>query len=238
MIAAIDSGNSAVKLGIFDQQKLIYVNYSAQVETIPGLLRNHPVHRVIISDVAGKKNDLVSALGNSAKILHVRHDLKFPFHIRYGSPETLGTDRISSVAGAWDRYGGSDILVINAGTCITYDLIDKEGNYLGGGISPGIDLRLKSLHAFTASLPDVLNNGDYVLIGDDTESSIRGGTIGGAVEEIYGMIGRYRIYYPDLKTVMCGGSSAFFESKIKGTIFVHPELVLWGLRVIAEHNEI
>ena len=142
------------------------------------------------------------------------------------------------MAGAWDQYGGSDILVINAGTCITYDFIDKEGNYLGGGISPGIDLRLKSLHDFTANLPDVRNNADYVLIGTDTESSIRSGTIGGAVEEIYGMIGRYRIYYPDLKIVMCGGSSAFFESKIKGTIFVHPELVLRGLRVIAEHNEI
>ncbi len=238
MIAAIDSGNSSVKLGIFEHRKLIYVNYSVSVPEIPAILENFRVARAIISDVAGKNDDLVSALPEGTPVLIVRHDLRFPFSINYATPETLGTDRISAVAGAWDAYGPSDILVINCGTCITYDIIDKGGNYKGGGISPGIILRLRSLHQFTAGLPEVPVIRDFPLVGTDTVSSIHSGTLGGAVAEINGMIERYLIYYPDLKIVMSGGFSEFFESKIKGTIFVNPELVLWGLRVIAQHNEI
>jgi type III pantothenate kinase len=238
MLAAIDSGNSSIKIGIFNEGKLESIANSVSILEIPGIIKINKVDKIIISDTGGHNQALSSMLSSTNKVLYVSSGLRFPFTIRYNTPETLGTDRISAIAGAWNRYAGSDILVIDAGTCITYDFIDREGNYWGGGISPGIDMRLKSLHSSTANLPEVKLSDDFDLTGKDTRSSILSGTLGGIVSELNGMIETYRRKHPGIRVVLCGGSSGFFESKIKDSIFVVPDLVLWGLWIISENNEI
>jgi type III pantothenate kinase len=238
MIAAIDSGNSSVKLGIFKEGVLIKTFNSVANTDIPSILRSYPFKKIIISDVGGKKEELISMMPENARLIIMNHELNFEFTIKYKTPQTLGTDRLAGIAGAWNKYGPSNILVVDIGTCVTYDFIDHLGNYWGGGISPGIDLRIKSLHAFTSNLPLVIPQGRFKLFGNDTDSSIQSGTVGGIVAEINGMMECYREKYSSLKIVICGGSSGFFESKIKGPIFVFPGLVLWGLCIIAIHNEI
>jgi type III pantothenate kinase len=238
MIAAIDSGNSHIKLGIFDKAKLIKSYNSVDEGAIAGILSGDQVKRVVISDVGGRLDRLVEELSGKIPVLSVQAGLKFPFRISYKTPETLGTDRIAAVAGAWDKFGPADILVIDTGSCITYDFIDHEGNYHGGGISPGIAMRLKSLHTFTAGLPEIEPQDDFGLLGTDTRSSMINGTVGGVVEEIKGLIKNFQHNNPGIKTVLCGGNAVFFESRLKGTIFVVPGLVLYGLVVISGYNEI
>lgn len=237
MIAAIDSGNSGIKLGIFEKGALIKHYNSVSVPELKDILTGSAVNEAVISDVGGNKEKIILSIPEKCKMLIVGADLKFPFKISYHTPETLGTDRIAAIAGAWDKFGPSDILAIDIGTCITYDFINKEGIYCGGGISPGIEMRLKALSHFTASLPSVQPVTDYPLFGTDTKSSIISGTLGGAESEIKGIVERFRKTYGDLKVVLCGGGAGFFESKLKGSIFVVPELVLWGLVVISSYNE-
>jgi type III pantothenate kinase len=133
-------------------------------------------------------------------------------------------------------FPNSNILVIDAGTCITYDFIDKNGVYQGGAISPGINLKLKALNTFTQKLPLIEFKNEFVLIGQTTEESILSGVLNGTIAEIEGIIGYYSHSFSDLKTIICGGASNFFESKIKAPIFVVPELVLIGLNRILQYN--
>jgi len=238
MLAAIDSGNSSIKLGIFNEGLLVSVTNSVSIHEIPAIIKKYSVKKIIISDTGGNKQALSAVLSSEKVVLFVNPEMRLPFKIRYNTQESLGADRISAIAGAWNRHAFSDILVIDAGTCITYDFIDKEGNYWGGGISPGIDMRLKALHSFTANLPEIKQSDNFFLIGSDTRSSILSGTLGGIVSELNGMIENYRKQYPDLKVILCGGSSGFFECKIKDSIFIIPDLLLWGLWVISENNEI
>jgi type III pantothenate kinase len=238
MLAAIDSGNSSIKLGIFIDGRLVSITNSVSIHEIPEIIKRNQINKIILSDTGGRLEKIITALSSHGQVMIVTPLIKLPFRIRYNTPDSLGTDRISAVAGAWNRYAFSDILVIDAGTCITYDFIDREGNYWGGGISPGVDMRLKSLNSFTAKLPEVNVSDNYDLVGRDTTASILSGTIGGIVEELKGMIENYRRIYPEIKIILCGGSSGFFESKIKDSIFVIPDLVLWGLWAISEKNEI
>jgi len=238
MIAAIDSGNTHIKLGIFDKAKLMKSYNSVDTGTVIKIIQEEQAGRVVISDVGNRLQHLEIGLSGKIPVLRIHSDLKFPFNIAYKTPRTLGTDRIAAVAGAWDKLGPADILVVDTGTCITYDFIDRSGNYLGGGISPGIDMRLRALHAFTAGLPEIGLTLDYNLLGTDTHSSIINGTVGGVVEEVKGLIRNFQHNNSDLKIVLCGGNAVFFESKLKGTIFVVPGLVLYGLAVIAGYNEI
>jgi type III pantothenate kinase len=238
MLAAIDSGNSSLKIGIFSEGKLLTILNPQNTGDIRDMIRQFPVHKIVISDVAGRKESILTAIPGGIPRLVVSHELRLPFTIRYRTPETLGADRIAAVAGARDEFRNTDILIVDAGTCITYDLLEENGDYLGGGISPGIGLRLKALHDFTANLPDIEVNEHYELIGTDTAGSMRSGTIGGIVRELDGMIEQYRFRYPGLKVLMTGGAAGFFENELKGPIFVVPGLVLNGLRVIAECNEV
>jgi type III pantothenate kinase len=238
MIAAIDSGNSHIKLGIFNKSKLIKSYNSVMAGDLIKILKEEPVSRVILSDVGGNLVHLAEELEGSIPVLKVHAGLNFRFRINYKTPETLGTDRIAAVAGAWEKFGPADILVIDTGSCITYDLIDHSGNYNGGGISPGIAMRLKALHDYTSGLPEIEPDTEYDLLGLDTKSSIINGTVGGAVEEIKGLIKNLQHNNPGIKTVLCGGNAVFFESRLKGTIFVVPGLVLYGLVVISGYNEI
>jgi type III pantothenate kinase len=182
-------------------------------------------------------NEIVSWIKASKKIL-LNHLLPLPIQINYKTPETLGVDRIAAVCGAIDIFPNRSSLVIDAGTAITYDFIDGHGNYEGGAISPGIEMRFEALHTFTERLPLVTKNGDLTLIGNSTETCIRSGVLNGVVAEMEGIINNYKQLYPDLGVVLCGGNSFFFENRLKPTIFATPDLVLSGLNRILLHNAV
>ncbi|MCL4147183.1 UNVERIFIED_CONTAM: hypothetical protein GTU68_066929, partial [Idotea baltica] len=159
-----------------------------------------------------------------------------PVKSTYQSPKTLGVDRAAAAVGANFLYPNNNCLVIDLGTCITYDLIDASGIHRGGGISPGIEMRLKSMHKFTSKLPIVNVKGTPELIGKTTADCMRSGSIWGTIAELEGIIARYRHFYNNLTIIICGGDTFFFESKIKDHIFANPNLVLIGLNQILRFN--
>jgi type III pantothenate kinase len=168
--------------------------------------------------------------------IELDHLTPVPLTIDYKTPETLGRDRIALVAGAAAMYPGKNVLAIDAGSCITYDLVTSAGHYLGGAISPGIDMRLKALNTFTGKLPLVQQQDFYRLIGNTTTTSILSGVINGTVEEVKGIIGHYRSEFENLKVILTGGGQEFLLNKIKSDIFAVPDLLLMGLNKILDHN--
>jgi type III pantothenate kinase len=164
------------------------------------------------------------------------HNTTVPIINNYGSPETLGKDRLAGVIGAKHWMPNSNILVIDAGTAITYDLVTANGEFLGGGISPGIAMRYKALHTFTGRLPLLDYYGDAELIGTDTASSIHSGVLNGAVAEMEGIIKGYQPLYPGLKIILTGGDHNYFDKRLKIKTFAALNLVLEGLNLILNFN--
>lgn len=231
MNLAIDSGNSYTKLAFFEKGKLIkldsYPNELFETTKIP------PADYTIISSVSEidfhyceKQNNCI-LLNNSTEL---------PVNISYETPETLGTDRIAAVVGAKQKFPEHSCLVVNAGTCITMDFIDREGTYIGGSISPGINLRFKALNSFTARLPLLGSREQTGLTGKSTKDAILSGVLNGVIHEVQGIINEYKEIYTDCTIILTGGDLNFFERNLKGSIFVLPELVLIGLNTILEYN--
>lgn len=164
------------------------------------------------------------------------HQTPLPLKINYQSPATLGVDRIAAATGSTVLFKGGNNLVIDIGTCITYDMVDSDSVYHGGGISPGVDMRLKAMHKFTSGLPLVAVKGMPELIGKTTRECMLSGVIHGTVAELEGIILRYRQFFEQLNIIICGGGAIFFESKIKDDIFAVPNLVLVGLNHILRYN--
>jgi type III pantothenate kinase len=162
--------------------------------------------------------------------------LPVPVTNGYATPETLGMDRLAAVVGATALHPGRPCLVVDLGTCITYDLVDAAGYYHGGGISPGLRMRFRAMHTFTARLPLIEPEPHAALIGTSTRTAMQSGVVNGLVAELEGMMSRYGAQFPPLTTILCGGDALFFETQLKGIIFVVPELVLLGLNRILLYN--
>jgi type III pantothenate kinase len=156
----------------------------------------------------------------------------------YKTPDTLGKDRLAGIVAAHSLYVKENVLVIDAGTCITYDLITTKGEYYGGSISPGLNMRFKALHTFTEKLPLVSLLNFEELIGTDTNTSILSGVINGLIAETDAIIERYKELYSALKIIICGGDAQFLVDRLKNSIFAVPELVLIGLNEILDYNEL
>lgn len=236
MNLVIDYGNSSVKVGIFDQHRLEKQYAFSTAEDLKTFLENFSAVNFIISSVTQ------DAMMVSAWAIHVKRkyildsSLPLPVKIKYATPNTLGMDRIAGVCGAHQQFPGAHCLVIDAGTCITYDFLDREGNFLGGGISPGLMMRFQAVHTFTAKLPLVSPVEKVSLIGNSTETCIQSGVINGLLEELNGIIRLYHEKFEGLRVILCGGDARFFENKLKGSIFAVPELVLSGLNSILIYN--
>ena len=237
MNLVIDSGNTRFKAATFSGTHLEKKYSFLNGEELKDFLNHHTFDNAIVSSVSLDGNEMLGWIKASRKKL-LTHLLPLPIQIKYKTPETLGVDRIAAVCGAIDIFHDKNSLVIDAGTAITYDFIDSHGNYEGGAISPGIEMRFESLHTFTERLPLVTKTGDLLLIGNSTETCIRSGVLNGAVAEVDGIIANYKQLYPDLGVVLCGGDSFFFENKLKPTIFAAPDLVLSGLNRILLHNAV
>lgn len=241
MNLCIDQGNSSTKVGVFNQSELIetfiYVQFT--LDEISFLKSNFSIDNCIFSCVVAENKDLIDELRSSFNFfIELSHNTEIPIVNRYATPETLGKDRLAAVIGASTLKPDSEILVIDAGTAITYDFIDSKSIYWGGNIAPGLNLRLRALHEFTQKLPLVEHDTekDYSLFGDSTNSAILSGAIYGIIFEIDGYINTLKIKYPQLSVFLTGGSTFYFDTKLKNAIFAERNLVLIGLNRILQYN--
>ena len=236
MNLVIDSGNSAAKVGIFDHHALIEKRVFIALEELKNFMEQNYFGNLIISSVKADPNLIASWASKPDKTFILKKDLSLPVRNLYGTPDTLGMDRLAAVCGGHELFPSNNCLVIDAGTCITFDFLDRDGNYHGGSISPGLSMRFRAVHTFTAKLPLVSAKPGVKLIGDSTEAAIQSGVVNGMLAEIEGIIRRYREKFSDLKVILCGGDAGFFENQLKASIFASPELVLIGLNSILTYN--
>lgn len=237
MHLVIDIGNTLTKALVFDDGVPLGEPMSGPTgsEFILQLMDIHAGHRIAIACVAELDPDVRSVIRERG-LLTVDGRTPLPIINGYASPDTLGADRICAAVGARSHFPGSTVLAIDMGTCITYELVTAQGEYLGGGISPGMRMRFRALAEFTGKLPRVEAAADFPLIGTDTASSIRSGVQNGIRLEIDGIISSHLEQYPDLRTVGTGGDLPYFERLSKRPIFADPILVLRGLHEILLHN--
>lgn len=238
----IDIGNTRIKTAVFDSNVLI--EYKAfdylLVCDAEFILRNFSKIRHCIVCSTGKFDaELQEYLANTfPDLIYLTGNSKLPFTNHYKTKETQGPDRIAAIAGAQYLYPNSDILIIDAGTAITYDFIDKSGNYSGGNIAPGLQMRFKALHTFTEKLPLLELSAQDSILGNDTQSAIINGVQNGLIFEVEGYIEKLNVKFPELKVIITGGDAEFLANKIKYPIFADQHLVLKGLNRILQHNAI
>ena len=230
----IDIGNTLVKYAIFssDEIVIIYKKNDVEISFMQELIQKHNVNDVIISSVRDKVDG-----DFGIKTLYLNHLTPLPITINYETPETLGNDRIANIVAASVLYPNKNILIIDAGTCITIDFIDQNKEYQGGRISPGIEMRYKSLHKYTSNLPKLTISNTAQQIGKDTNSSIVSGVEKGVVAEIETIIDDFKNENEDLFVILTGGDTFFFENTLKNSIFADQNLVLKGLNEILKYNE-
>lgn len=241
MNLVIDIGNTQAKLAVFDKDTVVHYERTKNLNLSDyyNFRKNAPPYdAAVLSSVGIYDPDVRAELGKLPVFIELNEKTPLPVKNSYRTPETLGKDRLAAAAGAAGMFSGKDLLVIDAGTCITIDFIDKKGVYYGGSISPGIEMRFKALHTFTTQLP-LVNRVDRVPVtGRSTSESIASGILNGIIGEIDGMISHYVSEYPDLKVIITGGDAEYFDKRLKNNIFALPKLVLIGLNRILEYNRL
>ncbi|MBT3647533.1 MAG: type III pantothenate kinase [Flavobacteriales bacterium] len=234
----IDVGNTRIKAGVFDGDELIEV-HTEKLNTIDVLIEKIAPGRDWSAAIASVSVELskVNFLSDLKSVLHVNHKTPLPIESNYETPESLGIDRICGVVAANIKFPNQNCLVIDIGTCITYDVIDDQGYYQGGGISPGFEMRLKAMNHFTQRLPLVNPTSEFPSLGQSTEGSLLFGAGRGMAAEINGIINTFKADYQGLKVILTGGGSANFEPHLENPIFAAPNLILKGLNNILLHNQ-
>ncbi|AZQ63241.1 type III pantothenate kinase [Flammeovirga pectinis] len=234
---SIDIGNTLMKVGFFKGNELIDVSVFQDNVKLFEALEDFSCESIGIANVGRIKNDLIQHLEKEYKVVKITTALELPFINSYATPQSLGVDRIAAVIGAKSIFPNDNCLVIDIGTCVTYDFITKENEYLGGGISPGLDMRFKAMHHFTANLPLItFENIEQELVGNSTENCLKSGAINGLIAEINGIIALYVAKYGNITTLLCGGVANTFESKLNSSIFADRNLVLKGIDRILRLN--
>lgn len=236
----IDIGNTRVKLAVFETDSLIEKvtttkkNFFKSVEKI---LHEFPkIKKGIISSVSNFTEKEKTTLERLLKIVVVNFKMQLPFTNKYKTPNTLGQDRIALISAASYLHKNKNVLVIDAGTCITYDFINSKNEYLGGSISLGLKTRYKALHNLTDKLPLLKPNHEEYFIGNTTETSIHSGVINGILNEIDGNIDRYKSSYQNLTVILTGGDSNFLAKRLKSSIFANSNFLLTGLNHLLQIN--
>lgn len=237
MTLLLDFGNTRVKAAVAENGSLRHI-YSGPVilqnlsDAVAGLdikggmwCSVHPLDRSLTGWMQG--------LGLTA----LTPSIPIPIGNSYSTPQTLGMDRLAAAVGAWSMKPGRDLLVVDAGTAVTYDFVSADGVYRGGNIAPGIGLRLKALHEHTGALPLIDAQGELPEFGHNTETAIRSGVINGMRHELDGYIAELASKNPSLLVFLTGGDAEYFDIKAKSTTFAVPDLVLRGLSRITEYNE-
>lgn len=239
MNLVIDIGNTLAKLVAFDGDTPVDEMRTSNetLEALPAFLQKHPFRQGITGSVIHIPAEAERQIQQAGiPMLRLNASTPIPIHNDYRTPETLGADRLAAAVGAYTLCPGRDVLIIDAGTCLTFDFIDRHGHYRGGSISPGLQMRLKALHAFTSRLPLTDSEGDAPEVGCDTETCIRSGVVQGIKCEIEGRIEQFRTKCPNLLVFLTGGDKFHFDSKIKNLIFADKYIVPRGLNSILTFN--
>ena len=235
----IDIGNTVAKVALFDRTSMVEVVYDSNqsLDSLEAVCNKYDVRKAIVATVIDLNECVLAQLNKlPVPVLWLDSHTPLPVINLYETPETLGYDRMAAVVAAHDQFPGKDILVIDAGTCITYEFVDSLGQYHGGNISPGLWMRLKALHQFTGRLPLVHAEGRMPDMGKDTETAIRAGVKKGIEYEIAGYITAMKHKYPELLVFLTGGDDFSFDTKLKSVIFADRFLVLKGLNRILNYN--
>ena len=234
----IDFGNTFTNVAVFKKNELINLQVITLINTklLHEIQNTFQVEQAIISSVSSIPTDVMKYLSDHFSLIQLNHQTPVPIVNLYQTPETLGNDRLAVVIAASAMHHRKNCLVIDAGTCITYDFINHEKKYFGGSISPGMLLRFKALNTFTSRLPLIPHRNFEGLTGATTEESIQSGIINGIISEIEGIISQYKMSHPDLLVFITGGDMNFFAKKLKSNIFAVSNLVLLGLNEILEFN--
>lgn len=235
----VDVGNSFVKLAVFERGDLLFktsVKTEAFEEQLKAIRAEYRINKTIVSSVGQLPSKYLERLKHHGNLVILNAEVKVPFENLYSTPKTLGVDRIALVSASAQQFAQHDVLIIDAGTCITYDFINDKNQYLGGAIAPGIRMRYKALHTFTANLPLLETQEVKNLIGNSTSSSIHSGVVMGVLKEIEGVIFEYKKKYPDLTVILTGGDANFLSKQLKNSIFANSNFLLEGLNFVLEFN--
>lgn len=239
MNLTIDNGNTALKAGVFDHGTLVF-SASCNHDDIPDLVKNleqFPVTAAILSTVSPVPELVTNYLQKIQFNIQLSDNTLLPFANGYQTPKTLGTDRLANIAGAHKLFPGKNVLVVDVGTCLKIDWIGSDAVYRGGSISPGLNMRYRSLNEFTDRLPllEPVEHAD--LTGINTAGSIHSGVLNGMTGEINASISNYEQQLKDLQCILTGGDTRFFLNTLKTRIFAAPALTLLGLDSILRFNQ-
>ena len=240
MNLVIDVGNSLVKLAVFKKNKMISKNtveFDSFLKHVDLLRKEYKqMDKAIISSVGKLRNTDIAYMKKRFDLITLDTTTKMPFINHYETPKTLGVDRMALVSASVQQYPKTNVLIIDAGTCITYDFVYNGHEYLGGAISPGIRMRYQSLHNLTAKLPLLETKEPKNIIGKSTNDSIHSGVVFGALKEIEGVIDNYKLNYKDLTVILTGGDANFLSKQLKSSIFANSNFLLEGLNYILQFN--
>lgn len=233
-----DFGNTRLKAAVFSGKVMqeIFVIEDGNLSTIEKIIQKYKPDRTILSSVINHDPQIEKYLASATDFHKLDHHSKIPISTPVGKPETIGTDRLALVVAAIELFPGKNNLVVGLGSAITYNFINKYKEFLGGGISPGMEMRFKSLHEFTAKLPLIKADWNFPLVGYDTRTNILSGVILGMAREIDGMIEAYQSKYENFNVILSGGDAQHFSRLLKKKIFVDPDLMYKGLIAISEYN--
>ena len=241
MLLTIDVGNTRIKAAVFEQNTLVelfvFTKELLLAETEFILNKFPKIKKAVVASVKDVEKELFLSLKDKVEIYFLTHESKFPFTNLYTTPTTLGIDRMVLASGAVLQFPNQNRLVIDAGTCITYDFIDSDDNYLGGAISPGIRLRYESLHQQTAKLPLLTKKYPESFIGNSTQESIHSGVINGVASEIDGFVELYKTQYAKFIIILTGGDAEFLAIRLKNTIFANSNFLLESLNQTFQYNQ-
>ena len=240
MNLVIDIGNNFFNLGIFQNSNLIFScsdkNLKIDNELEKILTKHKELKNVLISNVSSLNISHLTEKYN-IKTFGLNASFNFPFKLAYQTPQTLGNDRLALAAAATIKYPNSNNLIIDAGTCITIDLIDSNNIFVGGSISPGIKMRYDSLNHYTANLPLLSLGKNFNFPGESTNNSIHSGVIGGLLNEITGFINKINSRYDNINVILTGGDAKFLSKTLKIAIFANQNFILEGLNGILNLNK-
>lgn len=233
-----DFGNTRLKVAVFEngifREEIVLPD--DKTETVEKLLSTHKPQKTILSSVIDHNVDIEKQLAAQTTFHKVSHLTKTNFTTPVGKPETIGSDRLALSAAAVHFYPGKNNLVIALGSCITYNFINQDHQFIGGSISPGMEMRFKAMQVFTAKLPLVQKDWNFPLIGYDTKTNMQSGVIAGIAYEIDGFIDSYARKYGNFNAVLTGGDTTYFAGQLKNKIFADSNFLFKGLYALSETN--
>jgi type III pantothenate kinase len=233
-----DFGNTRLKCALFSGKELQkeFVLDDDNTSTIENIISETKPSRSILSSVINHNPEIETLLASKTKFHQLSNQSKLPFTTPVGKPETIGADRLALVAAAVYFYPQQHNLVIGLGSCITYNFVNKFHEFLGGSISPGLEMRFKSMNEYTAKLPLVKADSNFPLVGYDTKTNLQSGVILGTAKEMDGIIDEYALRYGNFNVHLTGGDMRFFVPLLKNKIFANPQLIFKGLYALSETN--